>query len=120
MQADAVDFIDDMAAAYRDADLVIGRAGAMTVAELACAGVASLLVPFPHAVDDHQTTNARFLANAGAAVMIPQPEFSPQALADRLRTIDRPALLRMAEQARTLGKPDATRIVADVCEATAR
>lgn len=120
VQADAVDFIDDMAAAYRDADLVIGRAGAMTVAELACAGVASLLVPFPHAVDDHQTTNARFLANAGAAVMIPQPEFSPQALADRLRTIDRPALLRMAEQARTLGKPDATRIVADVCEATAR
>ena len=116
----AVDFIDDMAAAYAEADLVIGRAGAMTVSELACAGVASLLVPFPHAVDDHQTANARFLADQGAALLVPQPEFTPQVLVERLRSLDRVELAAMAGRARHLGKPDATRIVADVCEATAR
>ncbi len=120
VEATAIDFIDDMAAAYAEADLVIGRAGAMTVSELACAGVASLLVPFPHAVDDHQTANARFLADQGAAVLIAQPDFTAQALVARLRTLDRPALVTMAAQARALGKPDATRIVADVCEANAK
>ena len=74
-------FIDDMAGAYASADLVICRAGALTIAELAAAGVASVLVPFPHAVDDHQTGNARFLANAGAAILLPQRELTPERLA---------------------------------------
>src|SRR5438093_2715862 len=74
-------FIEDMAAAYAEADLVVCRAGATTVAEIAAAGVASVLIPYPHAVDDHQTANARFLANAGAAVLVPQSELSPERLA---------------------------------------
>ena len=84
VQAETVAFIDDMAARYGEADLVICRAGALTVAELAAAGVASVLVPFPHAVDDHQTHNARFLADAGAAVLVQQRELSPRRLADLL------------------------------------
>ncbi len=82
-------FIDDMAAAYADADLVIARAGAMTVSEIACVGVASILVPFPHAVDDHQTANAKFLSEAGAAFLIPQKEFSPTGLAALLSELSR-------------------------------
>ena len=81
VQANCVAFIEDMAGAYEWADLVICRAGALTVAELAAAGVASILVPFPHAVDDHQTANARFLANAGAAILLPQNELSAEKLA---------------------------------------
>ena len=76
-----------MAARYGEADLVICRAGALTVSELAAAGVASVLVPFPHAVDDHQTHNARFLADAGAAVLVQQRELSPRRLADLLDRI---------------------------------
>ncbi len=108
-------FIDDMAAAYADADLVICRAGALTVAELAAAGVASLLVPFPHAVDDHQTGNARFLADRGAAYLLPQTELSPDRLAGILSSLDRGRLLNMAEHARTLAKPLAAVAVAQVC-----
>ena len=108
-------FIDDMAAAYADADLVICRAGALTVAELAAAGVASLLVPFPHAVDDHQTGNARFLADRGAAYLLPQTELSPDRLAGILSSLDRGRLLSMAEHARTLGKPLAAVAVANAC-----
>jgi UDP-N-acetylglucosamine--N-acetylmuramyl-(pentapeptide) pyrophosphoryl-undecaprenol N-acetylglucosamine transferase len=74
VKAECVAFINDMAGAYDWADLVICRAGALTVAELAAAGVASLLVPFPHAVDDHQTSNARFLSSAGAAILLPQDQ----------------------------------------------
>jgi UDP-N-acetylglucosamine--N-acetylmuramyl-(pentapeptide) pyrophosphoryl-undecaprenol N-acetylglucosamine transferase len=107
-------FIEDMAAAYAWADLVICRAGALTVAELACAGVASVLVPFPHAVDDHQTGNARFLSNAGAAVLLPQPELNPETLA-QLRNLTRSQLQQMGEKARELAKPDATAAVARVC-----
>jgi len=112
-------FIRDMAAAYADADLVICRAGALTVAELAAAGVASVLVPFPHAVDDHQTTNARFLSDRAAAVLIPQAELTPRRLADLLLEFTREKLLDMAAKARALGKPDATRVVADRCMALA-
>ena len=108
-------FIDDMAAAYADADLVICRAGALTVAELAAAGVASLLVPFPHAVDDHQTGNARFLADRGAAYLLPQTELSPDRLAGILSSLDRGRLLNMAEHARALAKPLAAVAVAHVC-----
>jgi UDP-N-acetylglucosamine--N-acetylmuramyl-(pentapeptide) pyrophosphoryl-undecaprenol N-acetylglucosamine transferase len=120
VEADAVEFIDDMAAAYADADLGVCRAGAMTVSEVAAAGVASLMVPFPHAVDDHQTTNARFLSERGAALLVPQAELTPEGLAARLDGLDRTALLAMAERARALAKPDAAAQVADACEAIAR
>ena len=108
-------FIDDMAERYASADLVICRSGALTVAELAAVGVASVLVPFPHAVDDHQTGNARFLADAGAAVLLPQTELTPQRLAALLQEMNRPRLLAMAEKARGRARPDATGRVADVC-----
>ncbi len=108
-------FIDDMAAAYADADLVICRAGALTVAELAAAGVASLLVPFPYAVDDHQTGNARFLADRGGAYLLPQSELTPDRLAGILSSLDRGRLLHMAENARALAKPLAAVAVAQVC-----
>src|SRR5258705_10278468 len=87
-------FIEDMAAAYAEADLVVCPAGATTVAELAAAGVASVLGPYPHAVADHQTANARFLADAGAAVLLPQGELSPERLAGVLAGFDR---LRLGE-----------------------
>ncbi len=113
-------FIDDMAARYAGADLVICRAGALTVAELAAVGVASVLVPFPHAVDDHQTGNARFLADAGAAILLPQTELTPQRLAALLQSMTRERLLEMAEKARHCTRPDATARVADVCAGLAR
>ena len=120
VEAEAVPFIDDMAAAYADADLVIARAGAMTVSEIACVGVASILVPFPHAVDDHQTSNARFLSEAGAAILIPQTEFSSTGLASLLSELTRAGLAAMASKARALGKPEAASTVADVCESVAK
>jgi UDP-N-acetylglucosamine--N-acetylmuramyl-(pentapeptide) pyrophosphoryl-undecaprenol N-acetylglucosamine transferase len=115
VEAQALPFIDDMARAYADADLVICRAGAMTVAELAAVGVASILVPYPHAVDDHQTTNARYLSDAGAAIQYAQDELTPFGLAARLQAMTRAQLLDMANKARALGKPDATRVVANIC-----
>ncbi len=115
VDASAIAFIDDMAQAYAAADLVICRAGATTVAELAAAGVAAILVPFPFAVDDHQTTNARYLADAGAGVLLQQRDLTPEALAGILRGLSREQLLAMATRARALGKPDATRAVAEAC-----
>jgi UDP-N-acetylglucosamine--N-acetylmuramyl-(pentapeptide) pyrophosphoryl-undecaprenol N-acetylglucosamine transferase len=115
VRSDCVAFIDDMAAAYAWADLVICRAGALTVAELAAAGVASILVPFPHAVDDHQTSNARFLSAAGAAIVLPQNEMSAQEVS-RIGNYTRGQLLQMAERARSLAKPEAAAEVARVCE----
>ncbi|WP_068636012.1 undecaprenyldiphospho-muramoylpentapeptide beta-N-acetylglucosaminyltransferase [Thauera butanivorans] len=112
-------FIDDMASAYAEADLVICRAGALTVSELAAVGAASLLVPFPYAVDDHQTGNARFLADRGAAYLLPQTELNAERLAGILASIDRPRLLQMAENARALARPQAAAEVARVCEALA-
>lgn len=120
LEAELVDFIDDMAARYAAADLVICRAGALTIAELAAAGVASILVPFPHAVDDHQTGNARFLSEAGAAILLPQSELSAEKLAALLRELTRERLADMATKARTLAKPEATRAVAEVCMEVAR
>ncbi|HZM33242.1 MAG TPA: undecaprenyldiphospho-muramoylpentapeptide beta-N-acetylglucosaminyltransferase [Burkholderiales bacterium] len=113
-------FIDDMARRYAEADLVICRAGAVTVAELSTAGLASVLVPFPYAVDDHQTANARFLAEQGAAVLLSQAELTPEKLASLLGSLDRPRLLDMARKARALGKPDAARVVAQRCMELAR
>jgi len=120
VDADVVDFIDDMARAYGDADLVVCRAGAMTVAELAAVGAAAVLVPFPFAVDDHQTTNARFLSERGAAVLMPQPELTPQRLAQWIAQADRARLLEMAGRARAAARPDAADRVADACEEVAR
>ena len=119
VRGDLVAFIEDMARSYADADLVICRAGAMTVAELAAGGMASVLVPFPLAVDDHQSANARFLADRGAAILLQQEKLNPQSLANLIRTLDREALLAMAKKARALGKPDAAKIVADRCVALA-
>ena len=110
-------FIKDMAAAYAWADLVVCRAGALTVAELAAAGVGSVLVPFPFAVDDHQTANADYLVTAGAAILVPQEELTPDALAGILARFagQRDALLGMARAARARARPDAARQVADLC-----
>ena len=110
-----VPFIDDMAAAYAAADLVICRSGAMTVSEIAAVGVAALFVPFPYAVDDHQTSNAAFLADAGAAVLVQQRDLSAELLADWLRGQSRSSLADMAERSRSLAKPEATDEVARVC-----
>ena len=120
VEADVCDYIEDMAAAYRACDFAVCRAGAMTVAELACAGVPAVLVPFPFAVDDHQTGNAEFLSTAGAAWLIQQKELSAEKLAELIRGLDRTTLAAMSEKALALAKPDATRQVADICEALAR
>jgi UDP-N-acetylglucosamine--N-acetylmuramyl-(pentapeptide) pyrophosphoryl-undecaprenol N-acetylglucosamine transferase len=110
-------FIDDMAEAYGWADLVICRAGAMTVFELAAAGVGSILVPYPHAVDDHQTANAQYLEKAGAAIVRQQSELSSEWLSDTIRqmTQQRDTLVRMATAARSMAKPEAAKEVADRC-----
>ena len=119
VRANCVAFVEDMAGAYEWADLVICRAGALTVAELAAVGVASILVPFPFAVDDHQTSNAKFLASAGGAVLLPQNEMTPESVS-LLRNYSRGQLLQMAEKARALAKPDAAAEVARVCEEIAQ
>jgi UDP-N-acetylglucosamine--N-acetylmuramyl-(pentapeptide) pyrophosphoryl-undecaprenol N-acetylglucosamine transferase len=112
-------FIDDMASAYRAADLVVGRAGATTIAEITALGRASLLIPFPHAADDHQTVNARALEQAGAARVYAQRSLTPRALADALAELaaDPAARARMAAAARALGRPDAAREIADALTA---
>jgi UDP-N-acetylglucosamine--N-acetylmuramyl-(pentapeptide) pyrophosphoryl-undecaprenol N-acetylglucosamine transferase len=113
--AEVVAFIDEMAARYAETDLIVCRAGATTVAEIAAAGIASLLVPYPHSVDDHQTINARFLADRGGALLIPQSELTAQRLAGVLGGFTRERLLAMAQAARATGRPEATRSVAQVC-----
>jgi len=110
-------FIEDMAVAYAWADLVVCRSGALTVAELAVVGVASVLVPYPYATDDHQTGNARFLADAGAAILLPQSALSADKLAGLLAEFlqQRDMLREMAGRARELALPDAARRVAELC-----
>ena len=120
VDAEVRDYIEDMAAEYRACDFAICRAGAMTVAELACAGVPAVLVPFPFAVDDHQTGNAEFLADAGAAWLVQQKDLSAEKLAALIGGLDRATLSVMADKARALAKPDATARVADICEALAK
>ena len=119
VRANCVAFISDMAGAYAWADLVICRSGALTVAELAAAGLASILVPFPHAVDDHQTYNAKFLAAVGGAILLPQDEMTPESIS-LIRNYSRGQLLQMAEKARARAKPDAAAEVARVCEEIAQ
>ncbi|MBN47194.1 MULTISPECIES: undecaprenyldiphospho-muramoylpentapeptide beta-N-acetylglucosaminyltransferase [unclassified Methylophaga] len=110
-------FIDDMAKAYGEADLVICRAGALTVAEVAAAGVAAILVPYPYAVDDHQTHNAQALKDAGAALLINDSDLNPEDLAASLLSLldDRKQLENMAIQARKLAKPGTAMQIADIC-----
>lgn len=119
VDGELLDFIEDMDARYAAADLVICRSGAITVAELAAVGAASLLVPFPSAVDDHQTHNAGFLADRGAAMLLPQRELDAERLAGILKGLDRGRLAGMAVRARELARPDAAVAVADACEALA-
>lgn len=116
VDADCRPFIDNMAEQYAWADVVICRAGALTVAELAAAGVASVLVPFPYAVDDHQTTNAQFLSESGAALLVQQSELTTEILATLLQELKREKLLAMSQAARALAKPDATQHVATICK----
>jgi UDP-N-acetylglucosamine--N-acetylmuramyl-(pentapeptide) pyrophosphoryl-undecaprenol N-acetylglucosamine transferase len=118
VQADVRPFIDDMAAAYANADLVISRAGASTVAELAAAGVGAILVPYPSAADDHQARNAEWLGRVSAAQVVPEAGLTAAELANRLATLSgngRARLLAMAEAARALAVTDAARRVADLC-----
>lgn len=115
--AEVAPFIDDMAEVYAWADLAVCRAGALTMAELAAAGLAAVLVPYPHAIDDHQTHNAAWLVQAGAAELLPQSTLTADSLAAVLkRLLADPALLRQrAERARALARPEAARAVAAVC-----
>jgi UDP-N-acetylglucosamine--N-acetylmuramyl-(pentapeptide) pyrophosphoryl-undecaprenol N-acetylglucosamine transferase len=116
VQATLTPFIDDTASAFAQADLVIGRAGASTVTEIAAVGAAAVFVPFPFAVDDHQTTNARFLVEQGGGWLLPQTELTAQGLAQRLQALDRGTLLRTAQNAHQQRKTNATREVVMACE----
>ncbi|WP_341908234.1 undecaprenyldiphospho-muramoylpentapeptide beta-N-acetylglucosaminyltransferase [Polaromonas sp. YR568] len=116
VEAELTPFIDDTAGAFAEADLIICRAGASTVTEIAAIGAAALFVPFPAAVDDHQTSNARFLVDQGGGWLIPQGDLSPEKLAEMLQTIDRPALIQRAQQAKTLQKLEATDRLVAACE----
>lgn len=117
VEARIVPFIDDMAGTYAWADLAVCRAGALTLAELTAAGLGAVLVPFPHAVDDHQTRNAEALVAAGAAQLIQERDLNVDALAQRLGALlgDRAQLVAMAAAARTLAKPDAAEVIARAC-----
>jgi UDP-N-acetylglucosamine--N-acetylmuramyl-(pentapeptide) pyrophosphoryl-undecaprenol N-acetylglucosamine transferase len=116
VDAEVIPFIDDIAARYAAADVVLCRAGAITVTELCVAGVAAILVPFVVRTTQHQRTNAEFLAQHGAAIHLPQSEMTPATLARRIGELTRAELVAMAERARALGKPNATRTVADAIE----
>lgn len=119
--AEVTPFIEDMAEAYAWADLVICRSGALTIAELAAAGVAAVLVPYPYAVDDHQTANGKYLTDNGAALLIQQQELTPEKLAGVLQDLcsNRAKLRQMSLASRQLAKPDATAQVAAICAAYA-
>jgi UDP-N-acetylglucosamine--N-acetylmuramyl-(pentapeptide) pyrophosphoryl-undecaprenol N-acetylglucosamine transferase len=116
VQAELTPFIDDTAIAFAQADLVICRAGASTVTELAAVGVAGMFVPFPFAVDDHQTTNAQFLVASGGGWLVPQAELTAQSLAERLTALSRDTLLDVAKKAHAQKKTNATREVVMACE----
>ncbi len=120
VQAELTPFIEDTASAFADADLIVCRAGASTVTEIAAVGAAALFVPFPHAVDDHQTTNARFLVEAGAAWLVPQTEFTPASLAQQLQSLQRDQLLEMALKAKQMEKTEAVAAVVAACEQLAK
>ncbi len=120
VDVDARAFINNMAEMYAWADVVICRSGALTIAELACVGVASILVPFPYAVDNHQTYNAKYLSDAGAAKLIQQTEFNVQKATEVISGLTREICLQMAIKAKKLAKPEATQTVAKICMEAAR
>ena len=114
------EFIQDMADVYGWADIIVCRSGAMTVAEVAAVGLASILVPFPAAVDDHQTVNGAYLVDAGAAMMVQESDMTAQTLAEQIQSLSRTALQKMASNARRVSKRDATdRVVAELTGAVA-
>ncbi len=117
VKADVVTFIDDMAQAFEWADMIICRAGALTISEIAVVGVPAILVPFPHAVDDHQTQNARYLSAAGAAVLIPQDRLNADSLYKELVKLmqDKKLRIKMAKKAKELARESAAEIVAEQC-----
>lgn len=122
VEAEVHAFLDDMAGAYGRADLAVSRAGALTVSELAAAGLGAVVVPFPSAVDDHQTRNAGFLVDAGAALLLPERELSERRLADELSRLlagGRDRVLQMARAARAVAVPDAAQRVTQLCLAAA-
>ena len=116
VQAELTPFIDDTASAFAAADMIVCRAGASTVTEIAAVGAAALFVPFPYAVDDHQTTNARFLVDAGGGWLLQQADLSPQKLADMLLNMERETIVQYALAAKKMEKINATREVANACE----
>ncbi|MCP1660288.1 undecaprenyldiphospho-muramoylpentapeptide beta-N-acetylglucosaminyltransferase [Neisseria perflava] len=118
VEAECAEFITDMVSAYRDADLVVCRAGALTIAELTAAGVGALLVPLPSAVDDHQTANARFMVHAEAGLLLPQSQLTAERLAEVLSRLDREKCLAWAQNARTLALPHSADDVAEAAIAT--
>ena len=120
VEATLTPFIDDTAKAYAEADVVIARAGASTVTELAAVGAAAIFVPFPHAVDDHQTHNARFLVEAGAAWLVPQTQLTPGGLATLLQGLDRSDLQHRATQARAQARTGAVSAMVEACHRLAR
>ena len=120
VQASLTPFIDDAAKAYADADVIVCRAGASTVTELAAVGAAAVFVPFPAAVDDHQTANARFLVDAGAGWLVQQSVLTPESLAQMLENMQRTGLLDRAQKAKKMQKLEAAHVVADACEELAR
>ncbi|MDE2615770.1 MAG: undecaprenyldiphospho-muramoylpentapeptide beta-N-acetylglucosaminyltransferase [Burkholderiales bacterium] len=120
VQAELTPFIDDTAQAFAAADLVLCRAGASTVTEIAAVGAAAIFVPFPAAVDDHQTANARFLVDQGGGLLLAQDDMTPERLAELLQGTDRSTLLRWAEQASKLARTEATAQVVAACEELAR
>ena len=120
VQATLTPFIDGAAQAYAEADVIVCRAGASTVTELAAVGAAAVFVPFPAAVDDHQTANARFLVDAGAGWLVQQSVLSAQKLAEMLENMQRSTLVEKAQKAKTMQKLEAAQAVADACEEVAR
>jgi UDP-N-acetylglucosamine--N-acetylmuramyl-(pentapeptide) pyrophosphoryl-undecaprenol N-acetylglucosamine transferase len=116
VQADLTPFIDDTASAFAQADVVVCRAGASTVTELAAVGAAAVFVPFPAAVDDHQTTNAQFLVQAGGGWLVQQRDLTPGGLAQMLQNMERPALVQRAQNAKNMQKTEATAAVVAACE----
>lgn len=114
--AECVEFVHDMTAVYRDSDLLICRAGALTIAELTAAGVGALLVPFAQAVDDHQTANARYLVSAQGGLLLPQSQLTAEKLAEVLSGLNREICLQWAQNARTLAQPESAALVADAAE----
>ena len=120
VQAELTPFIEDTAQAFADADLVICRAGASTVTEIAAVGAAALFVPFPSAVDDHQTTNAKFLVDQGGGWLIQQRDLTPEKLAQLLQKTERSALVNYGLEAKKMQKIDATAQMVAACEELAR